>query len=119
MFSLNKLFKSFSFALEGIFVAFSENQNLKIHLIIAILVVIAAVILQISYTDFILIMIMIVLVFSAEMINTAIEEVVNLLVKEHRIEAKIAKDVCAGMVLVISLGAVVVGALIFIPYFFR
>ena len=60
--------------------------------------------------------IMILLVISAEMINTAIEKMVDLITTEHRKEAKIAKDVAAGMVLVNSLGSVIVGLIIFIPH---
>jgi diacylglycerol kinase len=59
---------------------------------------------------------MIVLVISAEMINTSIEEMTNLITSEHKREAKIAKDVAAGMVLVVSIGAVIVGLYIFTPY---
>lgn len=60
--------------------------------------------------------VMIALVICAEMINTAIEEVVNLLVNEHRKEAKIAKDVSAGMVLVTATMAFVIGLIIFVPH---
>jgi diacylglycerol kinase len=50
------------------------------------------------------------------MINTSIEEMTNLITREHRKEAKIAKDVAAGMVLVASACAAVVGFIIFLPY---
>jgi diacylglycerol kinase len=53
------------------------------------------------------------------MINTAIEEVVNLLTNEHKMEAKIAKDVSAGMVLLTAIGAVIVGILVFTPYILK
>jgi len=118
MVSIENFFKSFRHAFSGIVVAFSENQNLFIHSLIATAVVGTAIILGFSQTDFIFILVMIVLVLSAEMINTAIEEVVNLLVKEHRAEAKIAKDVSAGMVLLISLLAFTVGFMIFLSYLF-
>ncbi len=63
--------------------------------------------------------IMILLVVCAEMINTSIEEVINLLVNEHRLEAKIAKDVSAGMVLLTLIGSIIVGVLIFAPHILR
>jgi undecaprenol kinase len=53
------------------------------------------------------------------MINTAIEMMVDLITKEHREEAKIAKDVASGMVLITVSGAVIVGLLIFLPYLVR
>ncbi len=58
----------------------------------------------------------ILLVISSEMINTAIEEMVNLITSERKKEAKIAKDVAAGMVLVAAVGAAIIGSLIFTPY---
>lgn len=116
MFSLSRLNNSFKFALTGISHSVNENQNIKIHLIAAIFVLIFALLLGLTRYEFFGIGILIVLVISAEMINSAIEEVVNLLVKEHRQEAKIAKDVSAGMVLLISTFALIVGLFIFIPH---
>lgn len=116
MLSLNKLNNSFKFALEGLSLSVKENQNIKIHLILGILVLIFALLLGLSKYEIFSVMLLVVFVISAEMINTAIEEVVNLLVNEHRREAKIAKDVSAGMVLLVSLFALVVGFFIFIPY---
>lgn len=116
MFSLSKLQNSFKFALEGIRISVNENQNIKIHIITAIFVVIFALLIGLNRYEFFAVGVLIVLVISAEMINSAIEEVVNLLVNEHRKEAKIAKDVSAGMVLMISIFALVVGFFIFIPH---
>lgn len=116
MLNLSKLHNSFRFALEGISYSVNENQNIKIHLIIAIFVLIFALLLGLTRYEFFGIGVLIVLVISAEMINSTIEEVVNLLVNEHRKEAKIAKDVSAGMVLVVSLFALIVGFFIFIPH---
>ncbi len=62
---------------------------------------------------------MILLVICTEMINTAIEEMVNLLTNEHRLEAKIAKDVSAGMVLLTAMGSVIVGILVFTPHILK
>ena len=116
MFSLSKLNNSFKFALQGISHSVNENQNIKIHLIFAIFVLIFALLLGLTRYEFFGIGVLITLVISAEMINSAIEEVVNLLVNEHRKEAKIAKDVSAGMVLIVSAFALVVGLFIFIPH---
>ncbi len=116
MLNFNKLHSSFKFALEGVSVSINENQNIKIHLIIAIFVLIFALLLGLTRYEFFAVGVLIVLVISAEMINSAIEEVVNLLVNEHRKEAKNAKDVSAGMVLLVSVFALVVGLFIFIPH---
>ncbi len=116
MFNLAKFNSSFKYALDGLSFAIKENQNIKIHIIIAILVLIFGLILGLTRYELFSVSVLIVLVISAEMINTSIEEVVNLLVNEHRKEAKIAKDVSAGMVLFISIFASIVGLFIFISH---
>jgi diacylglycerol kinase len=114
MINVTKLVKSFGYAFAGLHYSFKHNQNIKIHILIAIIVVIAGFLLKLTRSDFFDVCILIVLVISAEMINTSIEEVINLLVNEHRLEAKIAKDVSAGMVLLVSLFAAIVGVFIFL-----
>lgn len=116
MFNLSRFIKSFHYASMGVSYSLKNNQNIRVHLIIAILVIILALILGLTKFELFAVGLLIVLVISAEMINSAIEEVINLLVNEHRQEAKIAKDVSAGMVLLVSLFALVVGLFIFIPH---
>lgn len=103
----------------GLSFSINDNQNIKIHLIIAIFVLIFSIILGLTRYEVFSVSLLIVLVLSAEMINTAIEEVVDLLVNEHRKEAKTAKDVSAGMVLFISSFAFVVGLFIFTPHILK
>lgn len=116
MFSVGRLINSFRYALDGLSYSFKYNQNIKIHIIIAFVVMLVGLLLGLSKIELLTIAIMIVLVISSEMINTAIEEVINLLVNEHSLEAKIAKDVSAGMVLLVSVFAVVVGVFVFLPH---
>ena len=59
------------------------------------------------------------MVFVAEMVNTSIEAMVDLITTEWREDAKIAKDVSSGMVLMAVIGSIIVGALIFLPHFFE
>jgi diacylglycerol kinase len=110
------LVKSFGYALEGFLHAFKHNRNLRIHLAIALVVVIASIFFNINKYEMSILGITILLVISSEMINTAIEEMVDLITQEHKKEAKVAKDVAAGMVLVVALGSVIVGIVIFTPY---
>lgn len=110
------LFQSFKYASEGIYFAFKYNQNIRIHFVIAVLVVILSIFFKISAFEMGILGIMILLVISTEMINTSIEEMANLITRDHKMEAKIAKDVAAGMVLLTSVGAVVVGILVFLPH---
>ena len=116
MINLKKFKNSLRYACMGLSFSIKDNQNIKIHLIIAIFVLIFSLFLNFTRYEIFSVSLLIVLVISAEMINTAIEEVVNLLVNEHRKEAKIAKDVSAGMVLFISIFAFAVGLIIFIPH---
>jgi diacylglycerol kinase len=116
MFNFSKFINSFRYALMGISYAIKYNQNIKIHFVIALLVLIFGIILGLTRFEMFGAGLLIVLVISAEMINSAIEEVVDLLVKVHSQEAKIAKDVSAGMVLIIALFAAIVGIFIFIPH---
>lgn len=117
MVSYQKLVKSFSYALNGVIHAYTYNQNLLIHTLIAVIVLIVSFILNVSRVEQVILMVMILLVIVAEMINTSIEEMTDLITTEHRQEAKIAKDVGAGMVLVASIGAALVGVYILFPYF--
>ncbi|MEK7559364.1 MAG: diacylglycerol kinase family protein, partial [Patescibacteria group bacterium] len=112
----HSILQSFKFAMTGVKIAIKENRNMKIHFVIAIFVVIFALFLQMSRLEIAIICIIIILVFSAEMINTAIEEVINLVTKEYREEARIAKDVSAGMVFIVAAGSIAVGLLIFLPH---
>jgi diacylglycerol kinase (ATP) len=100
----------------GIGYAFKYNRNVRIHFVAAILVIIASIFLKVNAFEMGILGVMILLVICTEMINTAIEEVVNLLTNEHRVEAKIAKDVSAGMVLLTAIGSIIVGVLVFTPY---
>ncbi|EKD64660.1 MAG: hypothetical protein ACD_50C00332G0005 [uncultured bacterium] len=111
--------KSFLYAFEGVYYALKHNQNFRIHFLIAILVVLVSIFLKVNLLEMAILGVMILLVISAEMINASIEQMVDLIVTEHRKEAKIAKDVAAGMVLVTSIGSVIVGLLILVPYLTR
>lgn len=119
MLNHRSLTKSFGYAFEGIWYALKYNQNLRVHCIVAMLVIFASIFFHVSHFEMGILGVMIILVICAEMINSAIEEMTNLIVKEHRQEAKIAKDVSAGMVLVTVIGSVIVGFLIFIPYILK
>lgn len=110
------LIKSFKYAIEGVVFSIKHNGNFRIYIGVAILVIFASILFEVNPFEMGILGVMILLVFICEMINTAIEEMVNLITTEHRQQAKIAKDVGAGMVLITSLGSVIVGFLIFFPY---
>ena len=110
-----RFINSFKYAGEGIKEAFQTEQNLKIHFIIMIIVIIAGFIYKISVTEWIACIILFGLVISLELINTAIETTVDIAMPEKNPKAKRAKDVAAGAVLVSAIMAAVVGLIIFLP----
>ncbi len=114
-----RLMESFWYALEGINHALNSDQNLIIHFIIASLVIAASIIFQVTPFEMGLLGLTILLVIATEMINTAIEKMVDLITKEHRIEAKVAKDVSSGMVLITAIGSLIIGVLVFAPHILR
>ena len=110
-----KLINSFKYAIEGIVSSFKTERNMKIHIFIMILVIIAGIILKISALDWIILVIMFALVISGELFNTTFETVVDMITKERNEKAKLAKDIAAGAVLVLAIGSIIVGLIIFIP----
>lgn len=115
MFDLQRLIKSFSYAGAGVWYALTNDQNVRILLIASFLVIYLGWYIGLSGLEIWVIAIMSLIVLFAEMVNTAIEHMVNLITKEHSMDAKIAKDVSAGMVLFTVLAAVIVGLFIFLP----
>jgi len=116
MINFKKLLKSFTYAFYGINYALNSDQNLIIHLIVAMFVFAAGIILQVAPIEMAILGFTELVVITAEMINTALEKTVDLITREHRIEAKIAKDISSGMVLISAIGAVIIGLVIFIPH---
>lgn len=112
---MNKHIQSFHLALSGICYAIRTQLNFIVHSVSATLVILLGLYFQISQVEWVVLILTIVMVFIAEMINTSIESMTNLITTEHRQHAKIAKDVSAGMVLTAAIGAVVVGGVIFGP----
>jgi diacylglycerol kinase (ATP) len=108
-----KLWRSFNHAFEGIMYAARTQPNMRTHLIIALLVLIASLFLRLERYYVIALVMAIAAVLALELLNTAIEAVVDLLTATHHPLAKTAKDVSAGAVLVATIAAVVIGYLTF------
>ncbi len=117
MVNFRTLIKSFGYAFEGIRLGLSVDQNLRIHSIVGILAIIIALFLRIPKSEFFLVVLAVFFVWFAELVNTAIEEMTNLIVQEHRREAKIAKDVAAAAVLLSAVFACIIGLVVMLPAF--
>jgi diacylglycerol kinase (ATP) len=107
------LLESFNYAFEGIIHVLRTQRNLRIHLAIAIVVIGAAAALSVQRIELIALLIAIAFVLVAEMINSAIEGVIDLSTTSFDPNAKLAKDIAAGAVLISSITAVAVGYLVF------
>ena len=112
---MKKRIQSFGYAGRGVWLAISTEANMKIHLAVAVLVVMAGFFFQISATEWMACLVCFGLVFTTEMINTAIENVVDLASPNRHELARNAKDVAAGAVLISAIISAIVGLLIFIP----
>lgn len=106
---------SFKYAFQGVFSAIKTERNLKIHISIMILVIIAGIFLKISKMEWIICIILFGLVIGGEMLNSAIETVVDIAMPEINPKAKFAKDVAAGAVLIFAISSAIIGLIIFIP----
>lgn len=110
------LYRSFGYAFEGIFTCIRNERNMKIHVAVTLLVIIAGFILGLSVTEWCICLGLFGLVMALELVNTAVEAVVDLVVTAERHPlAKIAKDTAAGAVLIAAIMAAVIGLLIFVP----
>ena len=106
---------SFVFALAGLRYCFRTQRNFRVHIAISIAAILLGVFLGLSWVEWALVATMVVLVLAAEMVNTMVEALVDLVTQQYHPLAKVAKDVAAGVVLLTAIGAAVVGMLIFLP----
>ena len=113
--SIKRLRKSFGYAFKGIDDVIKHEPNMKIHVVVAILVVIMAFILKVSIIEWIILVLLIGAVLAAETINTTIENLVDMYTKEYDEKSKIVKDTAAGTVLILAITSTIIGLIIFIP----
>lgn len=107
---------SFKYALTGIITALKEEPNLKFHFLAALVVFAASYLLNISRTDWMIVIFLIGFVISLELTNTAVEAVVDAFTDKEHPRAKFAKDISAGAVLIAAIISAVLGIIIFLPY---
>ena len=118
-YDIKKQIRSFGYAWKGICHGISREQNLRFHLCVGLLTLAAGIVFDLSRTDWIAVVLCIGLVIAAELVNSAIERVVDLASPEQHPLAGQAKDLAAGAVLVCAMVAVIVGILVFLPYLRR
>ncbi|SHI37481.1 diacylglycerol kinase (ATP) [Clostridium cavendishii DSM 21758] len=110
---VRKLIDSFNYAINGIIHSVRTQRNMRIHFAIALCVLTACFIYDISKIEFMILAVTITMVIAAELINTAIESAIDLTTNYYHPLAKIAKNAAAGGVLVTAINAILVGYIIF------
>ena len=114
--SPRKLAHSFQYAFQGFHTAVKTETNWIIGIIESAIVILGAFYLNISRLDWILVTIIIGIVLSAELCNSAIEAIIDSFISSEHPKAKIAKDFAAGQSVIVVLAAAVAGTIIFWPY---
>ncbi len=112
---MNKLIKSFGYAIKGIKSVFGSEANMKIHGFVGFVVVICGIIFKISINEWLLCLLCFGLVLSMELVNTAIETIVDLVSPDQNPLAGKAKDIAAGAVLISAIISATIGLIIFVP----
>lgn len=105
--------ESFNYAVTGIIHALKNERNMKIHIAISIFVILLSLFFDFTRVEMLLLIFAIVLVLMAEMINTAIEDTIDLITNDFHPLARIVKDTAAGAVLIAAINALIVGYLLF------
>lgn len=111
----NKFLHSFKYAFEGIMFASKSERNFRFHLLAAIIVTVVGIISHLSTIEWIIIILCISGMLSLELVNSALERIVDLASPEIHVLAKLAKDMSAAAVLVFACASAIIGILIFLP----
>ena len=114
----HSIWRSMGFALDGLRYAFRSQRSLQIEIIIAGFIVVIGSVLGISRLEWVIVIISIFFVIGMELINTAIEAVVDLVSPEYHPVAKVAKDIASAAVLTSAVGGLIAGLVIFGAYIF-
>ena len=114
--TLSKLIKSYNYANEGIYHALKTQNSFRIQVVFAILSTILAIFFEFNRFEWLILILTICTVLSAELLNTVIETIVDLYTAEYHEKAKLAKDLSAGVVLIVCLFSVAIGLLLFTPH---
>lgn len=118
-YDLKKQLRSFGYAWQGFKACVGKEQNLDFHLLVTIAVVVAGCCFGITRMEWVAVVLCLGLVVGAELMNTAIERLVDLVSPHRHPQAGQVKDIAAAAVLICTVAAIVVGVLIFFPYLVR
>ena len=111
--SIRKNFRSYTYALNGIWITLKQENNFKIHILGGLIAIFLSFYLEINSSSWVIITTMIGLVLSIELLNTAIEKLADIVQPNKHPEIGIVKDIAAGAVFIISITSLIVGIIIF------
>ena len=117
-FGIKRFFRSFKYSIEGLDYAYKNEQSLLVHFIVTTLVVLMGIFFNINVTEWLFCVCMFGFVMGAELLNTAIEAVVDMVMPDIHPLAKIAKDTASAAVFILSIMTAIVGLIIFLPKIF-
>lgn len=112
---IKKFLNSFTYPIKGLKYAYRNEQNLAVDVGIALIVLIVGIIFKLNVTEWAIISLTVALVIGFELVNTAIEAVVDLVTEEYHPLAKVAKDTAAAAVFIMAIAAIIIGLIIFLP----
>lgn len=110
-----KFFRAFVYASNGVVHAVRTERNIKFHLVATVIVIVAGLILKLSLMEWCIVSVLIGGMLSLELMNSAIERVVDLVTEEILPLARQAKDLAAGAVFIYAIVSAIIGLLLFIP----
>lgn len=116
MFSLKRIFSSFKTAFEGLVFVFRNEPNFRLQILFGIFALFLAYIFKIRTSEWVVVILLIIMVLVMEILNTALEQFTDLLKPRLHHYVKAIKDVMAAAVLTMAFGALLVGIIIFWPY---
>lgn len=104
-----------SFAWNGVKQAFVYERNFRIHLLVAVIVILLGCLCRISPIEWLTLTMIIVIVLALELVNSVCERIIDYVKPEIHEEAMLIKDMAAGAVFIVAIGSIVIGCIIFIP----
>lgn len=116
---MRRLLRSASHAVRGIFFTFKGERNFQLEVVVTFIVLLLMFWLPLTRMEDVVLVLTIVLVLGMELVNTAVERVMDILKPRVHPYARVIKDVMAGAVFLVSFGAVLIGLIIFLPYFLK
>ena len=112
-----RLYDSVKDAVRGIVYVLRSEKNMRIHIALGLAVIVLAIVLDVPRLELMILILTIGIMYVAELVNTALEEVVNLITRDYHPLAGVVKNIAAGSVLVAALTALCIGYLGFKGYF--